>query len=176
MLFCTLFMLYDASSAMLKCLTASWMLAAQGSPASSARASTMRVRAWGACGKLAIIAIAPCHGVHTCKTKEWENQQMKGKSFVQDTIPFLWGISSGTHPCEASAQRNNKNTEIRGDKLGLAAHTIQRQDHVGVHHNFCSDIYNELLQALLYAKDNCMACGQAGPLPAAGSHADNRAT
>ena len=36
MLFCTLLMLYDASSAMLNRLTASWMLAGQGSPAASA--------------------------------------------------------------------------------------------------------------------------------------------
>ncbi len=40
-----------------------------------------------------------------------------------------------------------------------------------MHHNFCSDIYNQLLQAVLYAKDNRMACGQAGPLPTASRHA-----
>jgi len=58
----------------------------------------------------------------------------------------------------------------------FAAHTTQSQDHVGVHHNFCFYIDKQLLQALLYAKDNCIVCRQAGLLQAARRHTDDKAS
>ena len=117
---------------------------------------------------MAITAIAPCHGVHTYDTREEESQQMKGTVLcIRHDILLFEALRLAHNPMRIGLEGQLEYRGMRRHTCPLL-HTPYKT-RIKVY----SDIDDQLLPALLYAKDNCIVCRQAGLLQTAKRRADD---